>query len=815
MAKCYSPKRLKPLKNAFTGGDERSNQLLPALEKAFEKAVQVNIIVSFVMESGAKAVYPSLKGAVKRGVPIRLLCGSYLNITQPSALYLLRTLLSEDVIHLYDNPDKSFHPKAYHFVFDDHEELFIGSSNLSQSGLTLGIEWNYRIDSREDFQSIADFVNAFERLWNNDSFSLKDEKLKDYAANWIRPAIYKDLEKAENKIKNSVIEPRNVQIEALYELEKTRKLGANKALIHAATGIGKTYLAAFDTKHYKRILFVAHRYEILKQAKLTFEKVYPKRSSGFYNQEEKNTNADMIFASVFSLGSQEALERGEFSKTDFDYIVIDEFHHAAAASYQRILNYFQPKFVLGLTATPERMDGKNIYALLDFNVPFELNLHQAVAQGILCPFHYYGIYDDTDYSAVRIYNNHYSTEDLNQLYLHANSRMDLIYLHFLKHSLKRALGFCSSQLHAKLMAEYFNKKGIPADYLTSQKKSSQRSEILESLKEGKIHILFCVDMLNEGLDIPSVDSVLFLRPTESPIIFLQQLGRGLRKSADKEFLTVLDFIGNYRKAEKIPSYLVPNFCLHKSGGFPVIQKFLPQDCIVDFDLQLIDLFERLSRKQATKVQRVIQEYKRISKELNKTPSRLEMYVNMDEEIYQICLNSGKNNLFRDYLSFLKEQNDLSLSLSQLYISSFYEIVQVFEQTAMSKSYKLPVLKSFLADGVLKTIVSMDEILKEWKKFYSQNQNWQDVADDYEDYKRITDKQHLANIQKNPIRFLTKSSPEIFELKGKDLILKIENIPNRLRKDLYLQLSDVLSYRTAYYYEVRLIKNRCKTVEYKN
>ena len=334
-------------------------------------------------------------------------------------------------------------------------------------------------------------------------------------------------------------------------MKETRAEGAKKALVQAATGVGKTYLAAFDSKNYERVLFVAHKEEILKQAADSFYNVRNSEDYGFFNGNTKCTDKSVIFASVATLGKTEYLNETYFSSDYFDYIVIDEFHHVVSEQYRRIVSYFTPKFLLGLTATPERMDGRNIYELCDYNVPYEISLKEAINKGMLVPFHYYGIFDETDYSKLRIIRGRYDEKDLNKVYIGNARRYDLIYKYYCKYSSKRALGFCCSRAHAEEMAKQFSQRGIPSVAVYSNADSEfsmERGEAIEKLKAGEIKVIFSVDMFNEGVDVPSVDMVLFLRPTESPIVFLQQLGRGLRKSKGKEYLNVLDFIGNYEKA---------------------------------------------------------------------------------------------------------------------------------------------------------------------------------------------------------------------------------------------------------------------------
>lgn len=423
--------------DVMTGDKNQSRYLYYQLKMSMEKARQIDIIVSFLMESGVRMLLKDLKRALNRGVKIRILTGNYLGITQPSALYLIKKELGNRVdLRFYNEKERSFHPKSYIFHYEYSNEIYIGSSNISRSALTSGIEWNYRFSDAQDKKNYQLFYATFEDLFLNHSIVIDEEELKRYSKTWKKPAVSKDLakydlaENADDKVR-MLFQPRGAQIEALYALEESRLEGATKGLVHAATGIGKTYLAAFDSAKYKRVLFVAHREEILKQAATSFKNVRNSGDYGFFYGKQKDTDKSVIFASVATLGRAEYLDEKYFEKEYFDYIVIDEFHHAVTNQYKRIVNYFKPQFLLGLTATPERMDGKNIYEICDYNVPYEISLKEAINKGMLVPFHYYGIYDETDYSGLRIVKGRYDEQDLNKAYIGNEKRYELIYKYYL------------------------------------------------------------------------------------------------------------------------------------------------------------------------------------------------------------------------------------------------------------------------------------------------------------------------------------------------------------------------------------------------
>lgn len=341
--------------DVMTGDKDRSRFLYYQLKMSIKKAKRVDIIVSFLMESGVRMILDDLRMALDRGVQIRLLTGNYLGITQPSALFLIKKELENRVdLRFYNDKARSFHPKSYIFHYEKMSEIYIGSSNISRSALTSGIEWNYRFNSLADNKNFLLFYNAFEDLFFKHSIAIDDEELYRYSKNWHKPAVAKDLarydknEDEDNKVE-SLFQPRGVQIEALYALEDSRADGAVKGLVQAATGIGKTYLAAFDSAAYRSVLFVAHREEILKQAAAAFQNVRRSDEYGFFYGKRKDTDKAVIFASVATLGRAEYLNEKYFKADYFEYIVIDEFHHAVNEQYRKIVDYFKPKFMLGLT----------------------------------------------------------------------------------------------------------------------------------------------------------------------------------------------------------------------------------------------------------------------------------------------------------------------------------------------------------------------------------------------------------------------------------------------------------------------------------
>ena len=802
--------------DVMTGDRNRNRFLYYQLKVSISRANKIDIIVSFLMESGVRMLLKDLKAALDRDVQVRILTGNYLGITQPSALCLIKKELGNRVdLRFYNDKERSFHPKSYIFHYENAGEIYIGSSNISRSALTSGIEWNYRFNSLDDKKNFALFYDTFVDLFENHSIVIDDEELKRYSKNWHKPAVSKDLAKYDNLEDDAdtrvevLFQPRGAQIEALYALRDSRQEGATKGLVQAATGVGKTYLAAFDSAAYERVLFVAHREEILKQAAVSFKNVRRSDDYGFFYGKRKDTDKAVIFASVATLGRSEYLSENYFASDYFDYLVIDEFHHAVNDQYRKIVDYFKPQFLLGLTATPERMDGKNIYEICDYNVPYEISLKEAINKGVLVPFHYYGIYDETDYSSLHLVKGRYDEKELNETYIGNVKRYDLIFKYYMKYRSKRAIGFCCSRKHAEEMAREFCMRGVKAAAVYSNAEgefSEDRADAIEKLKSQEIKVIFCVDMFNEGVDIAALDMVMFLRPTESPVVFLQQLGRGLRTSKGKEYLNVLDFIGNYEKAGRAPLLLGGGNDLDEKSvrGYSDIE--YPDDCIVDFDMRLIDLFRELDRKSLSVKERIKQEFYRVKEFLGgKVPARMELFTYMEDDVYQYCINHAKENPFRRYMEFLNEMHELSVSEEEVYAGIGREFLSLIETTDMQKVYKMPVLYSFYNDGDVRLMVTDDELLYAWKKFFDNGTNWKDLAADisYGDYKKMTDKQHLSKAKTMPVKFLKASGKGFFiEKEGYAIAIRAdlkEIISNEAFKN---HMKDILEYRTIEYYRRR-------------
>lgn len=797
--------------NCILGGDE--DFFINRLSECFLKAKKIDIIVAFLRETGVKLLKNDLELAKNNGVKIRILTGNYLGITEPSALYLMKDILKDKCdMRFYADSKRSFHPKAYIFHYEDGGgEIFIGSSNISLSALTKGIEWNYRLKKEDNIEDFKYFCYAFEDLFLNNSIVLNENELKNYSRQWKKPKVYSVKEIEEEIEKEKVINifsPRGAQIEALSGLSKLRDEGMDKGIVVASTGIGKTYLAAFDSLKYEKVLFVAHREEILNQAEISFKNVRENFKTGFFRGNTRDLNVDGLFASVQTLGKKEYLNEKYFSRDYFDYIVIDEFHHAVNKNYINIINYFKPKFLLGITATPERMDNKDVFQICDYNIAYEIRLTEAINKGYLCPFRYYGIYDDSvNYDNINLNRGRYNEKELEKS-LMIDKRANLILKHYKKYNSKQCIGFCSSKNHAEYMAKYFNENGVKACAVYSGvgENSINRSEAIKKLVNGNIQIIFSVDMFNEGVDIKTLDMVMFLRPTESSTIFLQQLGRGLRLDKNKKYVNVLDFIGNYKKADMIPSLIGGRKKVNEKGNNPNEFEY-PEDCIVDFDFELVDIYKRLLSKDIKIKDLVKEEYFRIKEELGHRPRRVEFIKEIDGEIYSKIRTNKKNNPFKNYISFLKELDEATEEENIFLNSDGYKLINYIETTLMSKTYKMPILLGIYNNGIMKGEIDENDIYVSMKEFYSKASNKIDIIDSKNNKEIEWNRdRYIKKAKEMPIKYLIKSGEEFFEYeKG---VFKIKEpyknlIKDNLFKDNFI---DSIEMRVLEYYKNRGLKN---------
>ncbi|KQO34444.1 restriction endonuclease subunit R [Flavobacterium sp. Leaf82] len=538
----------------FTGGNAGTT-LESELRKEILSSDKIDLLVSFIKWKGIRILERELREFTERGGKLRVITTTYIGATDSKAVEFLASLENTEVKVSYNTGNERLHAKAYLFQRNTGFHTgYIGSSNFSRSALTDGLEWNLKVTTKEVGHIIDKFKKTFEAYWQNADFELYDNNIhSDKLVN----ALKQGRSSKENVFTTAYfdIKPFPYQKEILEKLEVERIVhNRYKNLLVAATGTGKTVISAFDYKNFRtnnkssKLLFVAHRKEILQQAKATFQGVLKDNNFGdlWVDGIEPNSN-EYLFVSVQTLNNR--LKDLNLSPEYYDFIILDEAHHGSASSYRPFLNYFKPKILLGLTATPERMDNENILDDFCDRIAAEIRLPEALNKKLLSPFQYFGITDSIDLTNVKWEKGKYVASELTALYTKNNIRVGEIITNLNKylndiHDI-RAIGFCVTVEHAIFMTEKFNLAGLKANYLTS-KNASERDKIREEFKKKEFNYLFVVDIFNEGVDIPEIDTVLFLRPTESLTVFLQQLGRGLRLAEGKDCLTVLDFVGNSR-----------------------------------------------------------------------------------------------------------------------------------------------------------------------------------------------------------------------------------------------------------------------------
>ena len=559
---------------------------------------RIDIAVSFIKMSGLRLLVDAIEDALARGAHLRILTTDYLGLTEAEALTRLRDLIDDypeaATARVFQDPEVSFHPKAYLFYSADGaaEAAFVGSSNLSKSALDGGIEWNLLVGSIDELKT------RFSALWDDPrSHPLTDDLIAEYEP--APPYIPQVVEVVEGP--EELPEPRPIQQEALAALAETRVKGFRAGMVTMATGLGKTWLAAFDAAQLRvaRVLFIAHREEILKQSRDVFRQVMPTATMGLYTGDDKQPDADFVFATVQTM----ARYLDQFPADSFDYLVVDEFHHAAADTYRKVIDHFTPRFLLGLTATPDRMDGANLLALCADNLVFSCDLVEGIRRNELVPFHYWGVPDTVDFEPIPWRNGRFDPEAL-EAAIETQERAQSAFDQWQSHRGTRTLAFCASKHHSDFMSAFFLERGVRCASVHSGPTSAPRHQSLDDLRSGELEVIFTVDLFNEGLDVPDIDTVLMLRPTESPIIFLQQLGRGLRIKEGKDALAIVDFIGNHRSFLLKPRTLLS---LGRRAAPTTLQVLaalgsqdfgLPEGCSVDYDLTVVDMLKSLTQTSA-------------------------------------------------------------------------------------------------------------------------------------------------------------------------------------------------------------------------
>lgn len=583
----------------FTGSPS-DPQLVNELGKEMRSADSVDLLISFIKWSGLRLLMPAFEDITGRGGKVRIITTSYMGASDAEAVEWLAGLPNREIRVSYDTDRTRLHAKAYHFRRESgFSTAYIGSANMSQAAMTSGLEWNLKVTAQDMPHILEKFLAEFETYWNSHEF---------VSFNPMEPMIFREALKHARTSRQGItsvffdIRPHPFQERILDALESERLIhGHWQNLVVAATGTGKTVVAAFDFKRFfeqkkrqARLLFVAHRKEILEQSVGTFRAVLRIPDFGeLLVGPHVAARYDHLFCSVDMLGSRRLWE--QVGREFYDFIVVDEVHHGPSASYRAIFERFSPRILLGLTATPERMDGASVAADFGNRFAAEIRLPEALDEKLLCPFQYFGIADPVSLASDNFWRNgKYDVAELEKAYIgpdtDAHKRFDVIFNSLLRFEPDldrvRGIGFCVSVRHAQFMAQKFNERGIVSAVLVGETATDERTGLLNDFRAGKFRFLFTRDVLNEGLDIPDVNTVMFLRPTESLTVFLQQLGRGLRHAPEKDCLTVLDFVGQshrrYRIDRKLKALLAKrrfNILREVEMDFP----HLPAGCSIQLD----------------------------------------------------------------------------------------------------------------------------------------------------------------------------------------------------------------------------------------
>lgn len=663
--------------------DKSSSQnVLSSLEAEFQHCERFDISVAFVTTGGVTVLMNTLLDLEHRHVPGRVLVSTYLRFNDPDALDKLRGFSNVE-LRIYEG---TLHSKGYLFDSQGICTMVIGSSNLTQGALLANSEWNLMVKSYEHGAICAATKHEFERLWQSEHAKpLTADWLTRYRMGWKRPRSHRPYRSNESDehlgtaatiVEQTCVVPNKMQEEALENLKRLRLDGATRALLISATGTGKTYLAAFDVAFVRprRMLFVVHRERIAKDAMRSFNRVIRDKSMGVYVGNVRERESDYVFCTVQSL----ARHLDEFDAKAFDYVVFDEAHHIGASSYQKIARHFEPRFMLGMTATPNRNDDFNVYDFFDNNIAYQITLQRAQEADMLAPFHYFGIHDleidgeeiDDHTDFARLTSNARVGHIIEQLERYAVDKT------------RRGLVFCSRREEAHRLADLFNMRGYRSVALDGTSSDDEREEAIERLecnrrlRDDWIEFIFTVDIFNEGVDIPSANLVVMLRPTESAIVFVQQLGRGLRLHTGKDYALVLDFIGNYEKSYLIPIALSGDRTYNKDNLRRFIQegnRIIPGCSTVNFDeVSKRRIYRLLDGAKFGSVQLIKSEYASLKNMLGRIPSLMDFYENgsIDAQLIFSNNNLGSYHAFlskyeKEYrVSFTKTQEQMLRFVSQ-------------------------------------------------------------------------------------------------------------------------------------------------------
>jgi superfamily II DNA or RNA helicase/SOS-response transcriptional repressor LexA len=660
-------------------------KVLSTIINELENCHEFYFTVAFVTTSGLASLYNTLIDLKDKGIKGKVVVSQYLNFTDPLAL---ERLLKFDNIELRISTKGNTHSKGYIFKHENYYNIIIGSSNWTANALSENKEWNLKISSLDNSEITNSILSEFER--NFEHAEIVNEKyLTKYKEVYENQRLKR--KKSNILLSNDIdYSPNSMQVEALNNLNDLRENNKNKALIISATGTGKTFLSAFDVQNYKakKILFIVHRLIIAQKALETFQAVLKNSYSyGLYSGNLKEKDVDFLFTTIQTISKDDHLSN--FEKDDFDYIIVDETHRAGAETYKKVLNYFTPNFLLGMTATPERTDGLDIFELFDHNIAYEIRLHRAMEENMLCPFHYFGIsellvdgniVDDTkDFAKINLVDKGNKIIE-NAKFYGSDSRIT------------RGLAFCSKKSEAIDLAKLFSEQGLPSIALTGDNSDTERTAAIRRLESDnikeKIDYIFTVDIFNEGIDIPKVNQILMIRPTESAIIFIQQLGRGLRKTDDKDYLTVIDFIGNHKNNYLIPIALYGDTSYNKDSLRKLISegsKELPGSSTINFDrISKEQIFKSIDVSNMKTLNDLKKDYQLLKFRLGRIPMMVDFIENnsRDPFLYVQYAKSYYNFVRKVEKGVINELSHLSVRLLQIFSTEINNSKRVEESLVL-------------------------------------------------------------------------------------------------------------------------------------
>lgn len=680
------------------------SNLLVELLQELQTCKRFYFAIAFITQSGLICLKECLKLLQEKNITGDILTTDYLYFNQPKALQELQQYPNLN-IRIYTK--ENFHIKGYIFEQNDYYTLIVGSNNLTQTALKANKEWSLKINSLANGTLINNTLSQFQQMWQ-EAMPLTDIWLKQYTDKYYSlQKLKRQFATAQENISTNDITPNKMQQEALEALAKLQQNNKHKALLISATGTGKTYLSAFAVKkaNPKRLLFLAHREQILKQACKTFAQIMPNIQYGILSANHKDFHKPYLFATINMLSKEENLT--QFAPTHFDYIIIDETHRAGANSYLKILNYFQPQFLLGMTATPERTDGFDIYQLFNHNIAYEIRLNQAMQENLLCPFHYFGITDITVDNQEINDNSTFNDLTTDARVTHIINQSQ--YYGFSGERL-RGLIFCSQIEEAQILSQKFNERGFHTIALSGKDSQETRTNAIHKLEQKErstgLDYIFTVDIMNEGIDIPAINQIIMLRPTKSAIIFVQQLGRGLRKYPQKDYVVILDFIGNYQNNFMIPIALSGDTSYNKDNIRHYVaegNRFIFGASTIHFDkIARQKIYQAIDSAKLSDTALLKNEYLQLKQKLGKIPSIFDFSQFSSIDILKFL------DKFKTYHNFLqKYDKDYTIRFNTIQEEILYFISYRFAKG--KRIYELLALK-LLLKNTSHLLIDIEQIL---------------------------------------------------------------------------------------------------------